>query len=564
MKQTWICLFVCVCLAACQAGPAAPVEAPAATAAPGATLPAILSTPAAPGRFQPSACLFALPPKVRQGQEVDCGYLSVLEQRLAARTPGQPGDAARIIRLAVAIFHPPGGAQHPDPVIYLSGGPGASVLEMLRYGYEELTAPAFAAGRDLIVFDQRGVGRSRPALDCPQLEQRMLDLLERQLDGRPAEQGEVDSLLLGELAACGEALSRTADLSAYHSAASAADVEDLRLALGYEQVNLWGGSYGTRLALEVMRRYPHGLRSVVLDAVYPPDVDLYREAPANFRRALERLFAACAANPVCQEAYPDLENVFYSTVARLNASPVQRPLEDPLSGETYTAPMSGDTLLALTFQALYDSQLRFLLPGYIYAASQDDFTFFDRLRGALFGMQSISSRGMMFSVQCHDELAFSSYADFQAELARYPDLAGMYRSSILGGLAYRACPLWKAGQADPSANQPVTSDLPTLLMSGEFDPVTPPAWGQRAAESLANGYFFEYPGLGHGASHLPGCPRRMLLAFWDDPSQAPQASCLAGMAAPWAGSDQDRISFTPYLMSKSSMASRSSSASVKP
>ncbi|MEW5868392.1 MAG: alpha/beta fold hydrolase [Chloroflexota bacterium] len=538
MKKTRICLIVCICLAACQAGPVSPTAIPAATEKPAVVLPVFLSTPAATGQFQPSACLFALPPEVRQGQEVDCGYLSVLEQRPVEGETRQPGDdthkvgdAPRLIRLAVAIFHPPGGVQHPDPLIYLSGGPGGSTLETLRYGYEELTAPAFAAGRDLIVFDQRGVGRSRPALDCPQLEEYMLDLLERQLDGRPADQAETESLLLSEVSACRAALNQVADLGAYHSAASAADVEDLRLALGYEQVNLWGGSYGTRLALEVMRRYPHGLRSVVLDAVYPPDADLYLEAPANFRRSLERLFAACTANPVCQAAYPDLENFFYATVARLNASPVQRPLENPFTGESYTAPMSGDTLLALTFQALYDSQLRFLLPGYIYAASQDDFTFFDRLRGALFGMQSISSRGMMFSVQCHEELAFSSYADFQAEMERYPELAGMYRNSILGGLAYRICPLWEAGQADSSANQPVSSDLPTLLMSGEFDPVTPPAWGRHAAESLSNGYFFEFPGLGHGAGHLPGCPRRMLLAFWEDPTRAPDASCLADMAA---------------------------------
>ncbi len=136
---------------------------------------------------------------------------------------------------------------------------------------------------------------------------------------------------------------------------------------------------------------------------------------------------------------------------------------------------------------------------------------------------------MMFSVQCHDELAFSSRAAFEAELTRHPQIAGMYAHSLLGGLAYRVCEEWGAGQADPSANQPVYSDVPTLLMTGEFDPVTPPDWGRQAAATLTNAYFFEYPGLGHGASGAEGCPRQMFLAFLEAPSAEPDGACIAAM-----------------------------------
>jgi pimeloyl-ACP methyl ester carboxylesterase len=306
-------------------------------------------------------------------------------------------------------------------------------------------------------------------------------------------------------------------------------VNDLRLALGYDQVNLWGGSYGTRLALEVMRRYPLGLRSVVLDSVYPPDVDLYAEAPANFSRALDRLFAACAANPICDQAYPNLRNDFFETVQRLDAPPVLREIQNPFSGEKYETWMDGGTLLALTFQLLYDSKLRFLLPGQIYAASQGDYTAFDRVRGALIGQLGLSSRGMMFSVQCNEELPFSSLESLKLGQESHPEISALYESALLGELTFRICEKWGAGQAEASANQAVHSDIPTLVMSGEFDPITPPAWGRHAAESLEKAFFYEYPGLGHGTSVVEDCPRGMMTAFLANPAAPPADACIGEM-----------------------------------
>jgi pimeloyl-ACP methyl ester carboxylesterase len=506
----------------------------AATAStPGATpqasfLPGILPPPGEAGSFLPTRCRFVLPEDLHEGEDVECGYLTVQEQREQTGTP--PNE--RLIQIAVSIFHPPGGAIQPDPVIYLSGGPGASVLEVIRYQHDVYTEPVFATGRDLVLFDQRGVGISRPALDCPALDELGRELLDRELNGRLVSQEEAVKLYLENLEACRQELAQVADLSAYNSTASAADINDLRLALGYPQVNLWGGSYGTRLALEVMRRYPQGLRSVVLDAVYPPDVDLYLEAPANFQRALERLFEACGTNVVCNAAYPDLREVFFATIRQLNENPARREVEDPFRDETYTTVLDGDTLMGLTFQLLYDSKLRYLLPKQIYAAGQGDYTAFDRARLSMLRLADISSRGMMFSVQCHEELAFSSYKDFLAMLEVYPEVSALFTNSILGGMAYQACDLWGAGEAGPSAGQPVHSDIPTLVMTGEFDPVTPPAWGKHASDTLENAYTFEYPGAGHGASGLTGCPRQMLVAFLEQPEAAPDDVCIADMANP--------------------------------
>ncbi len=525
MKFRHISALIALFVVACSQGVISPTSTP--TVNHPTLAPAFLPEFAPPGTFQPAACRFILPEDTQEGEDVECGYLFVPERRDAQAQPG-----GRVIRLAVAIFHPPGGPTRPDPLMYLSGGPGVSALELIRYQFDLLSEPAFSTGRDLILFDQRGVGLSRPALDCPGFDQLALELVDREVDGRQVSDEEIETHLLNSLISCRDELEKIADLSEYNTAASAADVNDLQAALGYPEINLWGGSYGTRLALEVMRRYPQGLRSVVLDAVYPPDVDLYAQAPDNFSRALERMFESCDNNPVCSAAFPDVRQVLFETVAQLNTKPAMSEITNPFTGEKYQSWMDGNTILALTFQLLYDSQLRYLIPQYIYDASQGNFTAFDQVRGALIGLRSRTSRGMMLSVQCQEELAFSSLQDFQSRLARHPELEDTYHNSLMGEIVYSICQEWNVGAADASSKQPVSSAVPTLLMSGEFDPVTPPAWGQQAAKTLTQAYSYEYPGIGHGASVMAGCPQEMMVAFLANPSVAPNSACIEAMRKP--------------------------------
>jgi pimeloyl-ACP methyl ester carboxylesterase len=129
---------------------------------------------------------------------------------------------------------------------------------------------------------------------------------------------------------------------------------------------------------------------------------------------------------------------------------------------------------------------------------------------------------MTYSVQCHEELAFSSIEEFLATLSSHPEIAPMYENGLLGGLSYRVCPEWGAGRAEASANEPVASDIPTLVMGGGFDPVTPPDWGRHAAETLSNAFYYEYPGLGHGAAGAAECPEQMMIAFLQNPHSAPR------------------------------------------
>jgi pimeloyl-ACP methyl ester carboxylesterase len=452
------------------------------------------------------------------------------------------------IRLAVAIFHPDGPAE-PDPILYLEGGPGGSPLEFLELTFEIVYEPMLAANRDIVILDQRGVGFSEPALDCPETNALDLELMDNELDGQELSIAEITDRVIASILACEAELLEIADLSAYNSVASAADVNDLRLALGYDQVNLWGTSYGTRLALGVMRDFPEGVRSVVLDSVYPPDVDLYLGAPANFDRVLTLLFENCRADETCDAAYPNLEQVLFDTVERLNANPADLEVTNLLTLDSYPLQLDGDSLIGLLFQFFYQTDVLPSLPQIIYDASEDDFQLLLLLFGSLLAQAEASSPGMHFSVQCNEEIVFSSLEEFEAALAEYPDLAGLFEHSSVGSMGYEVCASWDSGEASARENQAVESDIPTLVLTGQYDPITPPAWGRRAADTLSRSHFYEFPGVGHGASLAGDCPLEIMLTFLDDPDSAPDAACIAEMPglefAPPGGSVGD-IELVPY------------------
>ena len=193
------------------------------------------------------------------------------------------------------------------------------------------------------------------------------------------------------------------------------------------------------------------------------------------------------------------------------------------------------------------------LPQIICEASQGEFGLVARLLGVFVSQADAVSTGMQFSVQCHDEMPFTSPEKAQAEIAAYPELAGLVENSNTGPASFRICQDWGAGQADASANEAVSSDLPTLLMAGEYDPITPPAWTQHAAETLENGHTFEYRGVGHGASLVDGCPREMMMAFLQDPNTVPDDACRTEMGVEFAvpaegGATVEMVPFTNASM----------------
>ena len=377
-----------------------------------------------------------------------------------------------------------------------------------------------ADGRELILIDQRGVGRSEPALDCPGFVELYLDLLDQRLEGERLDGDAMRALKLQALSACAETLGTTADLAMYNSAASAADIDDLRIALGYEQLDLWGTSYGTWLALAVMRDYPAGVRSAVLDAPAPPQVDLYTDTPDSF--------ATCAGDDACDAAYPDLEAVFLEAIERLEAEPIAVTLLDPIAGERVPLLMDGDAFLEQVFRGLYSTAMRQALPQIIHDAREGTFDALLLISQQDVLRQYFRSWGMYFSVLCHDEVPFSSLEAFAAAVDEYPELGGMYSDFEIGPLPFELCPRWGAGAAPSVESERVVSDIPVLVTTGQYDPIVPPDWGQSAIESLPAATFHLFPGLAHGASGDP-CATEMMLAFLDEPTAEVDAACLGSM-----------------------------------
>lgn len=462
--------------------------------------------------FQESQCQFELP----QNRAVRCGYLVVPENRLIENSPN--------IRLHVAIFSSINRPAAPDPIIYLAGGPGSNSLETAYLTFNRAFEPLLF-NHELIIFDQRGVGLSQPALICPEVQNTLSVNLGNFQDEAAIEQEIYDAAM-----ACRDRLrSYPADLSAYNSRESAADVDDLRIALGYEQINLMGITYGSRLALTVLRDYPEGVRSVILDSPLPLEVVLDVDTPANVDRALDVFFTGCASDPQCSADFPDLEKTFYALIETLNAEPKILLANNPLDGTYYELTFDGDGMVDLVFNALYSTELIQQLPRAISNASKGLFDTFNQMLGVFLVDIAFTSHGMYYSVQCHEELYFSKASALQDAVAQYPNIAGMFKTR---DVIYRICSDWGAGGANPIEILPVTSRTPVLILSGEYDPITPPAYGEMVSKQFTNSFFYEFPGLGHGVVTGGPCPASIVVGFLTDPTTPPDTNCIASLPAP--------------------------------
>ena len=342
-------------------------------------------------------------------------------------------------------------------------------------------------------------------------------------------------------------VSQGVDLSAYTSSENAADLNDLQLALGYDTWNIYGVSYGSRLALTVMRDFPDGIRSVILDSSYPLQVNLYTAVPPNAERAFTVLFNGCAADSACETAYPELEKLLFRTVDQLNDNPVTISITNPLTGESFDDLLNGYGLIGFVFQSLYSTEVIPLLPKIILDTAHGDFSTLSIIEGSFLLDIDYFSPAMYFSVQCGEEVSFSSLEEIVAAAEAYPRLRPFFDAAPnLGRTIFTICQSWDTRNPDPIENMPVISDIPTLVLGGEYDPITPPAWGELVAQDLSNSFYFEFPGTGHGAGSSGECPLSLALAFLDDPKNAPDESCISTMMGPAFVVPQREIVMVPF------------------
>lgn len=441
------------------------------------------------------------PFQVKRSDKVTCGTLTVPEDR---SNPDSP-----LIDLAVAIFHATNKRARPDPILYLEGGPGGSALISPDFWIDSPLRKA----RDLIVFDQRGTGYSQPALTCPPAEE---------VPGKALDSYQAEVETAKSCHAFWEA--EGINLAAYNSAESASDVADLRVALGIERWNLYGISYGTRLALTVLRDHPEGVRSVVIDSVYPPNIDAYSEQPQNNADAILLLLDECKRDKACKKAFPQVEEHLYELIDRLNESPFE---EDDSS-------WTGDDFVAFLVSSLYDTEVIPSLPRIIEAAYYEDYTPWLELESAATDEEkreprqdevSDDAQGTFWSVECYEEAPFGDPVKAAKAVQDYPPELS---ESLLADVEnfYKICKIWQVGSAPNLEDQAVSSATPTLLFTGQLDPITPPSWAKLAAKSLRNHFLFEAPRAGHGITANWECPQQMMIDFLNRPTQKPDGDCL--------------------------------------
>lgn len=444
-------------------------------------------------------CRFNLPSDEVRSVTVQCGYLQVPENRNTGRGVVQ----LAVIRLLARSDNP-----KPDPIVYLAGGPGGNASGRL----DEWRHSPLREDRDIYLFDQRGTGRSRPSLDC---------------DG--AFGNSVESWALRCLRIL---YRRGVDPRHYTSRDSAADLRDLRLALNIDEWNLVGVSYGSRLALTILRDHPAGVRSVILDSVYPPPADFYGEQASNGARALLTLFTGCAADPHCAAAYPELDQVMNQTMTDLNEQHSEITLTNPRSGEAEVSIFGGAQFYQSTFRALYSVHDIPYLPLAIYEMSVGNSNVYAQLIHANRERGRSVNDGVYYSVQCSEEAPFTKQEDLRESAASVFPLS--FQEHVMRGLrdSLKICDFWPVSPLDPEETEAVYSEIPALLLAGEYDPITPPAWAALAAETLPNSSLFNLRGIGHGVIRSSDCGTQIALSFLANPHITPNHECLENLSGP--------------------------------
>ncbi len=472
---------------------------------------------------QPVARETSCPIQPPEGILVDCFKVAVPEDRA--------GDPADTIHLAVALLHGRGDSISPYPIVFLQGGPGSGALDFADRQYTDYSnwVDPLLDGHDLIVLDQRGTGYSDPPMQCNELISAYGRDIREGWDAEQREEGYRSALL-----ACRDRLTRAGvKLSAYTTAANAADVVDVLDALGYEQADLYGVSYGTRLGQAVMRDFPERVHSAVLDSPVPLQDGLFPRQEELEDAALQALFQGCAADAECRAAFPALEETYRELAAQMEAAPAPVPVPNMLAdGGLYTVTVDADWLRSAVAWGLRSPELLEFVPGAIQEARAGDYTGLAYFLYAQAAGCTTLNLGMTISVECSEEILPLSPEELAAVSGQRNETSAFLSGADDPELIADACREWGALPAGEGERRGPVGDIPVLVLAGQYDPVTPPLLGDEIVQTLAHGLLLEVPGMGHVPSMWPAgdCPRAIILDFFADPTRPPDDSCLAGLA----------------------------------
>jgi len=465
-------------------------------------------------RLERERCTFKPP----RSDRLECFVLVVPENR------EQP--QGREVRLKVQVLK----ARRPgvtDPVIYLSGGPGDSPLVAQTAGADPLAegdwwndTAVIRKHRDVIIISQRGAPGSTPNLDCFEPRTTESARLRRRAVTEPQER---DILLK-----CRAELDRRGiNLAMYTTPALADDVYNLVKAMKLQKVNLYGISYGTRWGLEIMRRHPEIIRSVILDGVYPPEINGEQNEPEIVRAAFEQLYADCASDKLCRERNPNLGTVLKNVVTAADASPIPVTLE--LDDGPQAVKLDSTKLMLILMHMMREGEAA-MIPETVTAMRKKDYRLIRQFaeileddEGALLETNAQQFGGSFNTIECRETWAGVD----QAARDNAIQAGGIYSLSALTSKLGGYCPVWRVPVAPPAERLPVESSAPTLLMSGGYDWLTPPSWGRDAAKHLSLSRHVIFRSQGHGVSAQDPCAARLRDEFIDSPDPRYPLSCRA-------------------------------------
>lgn len=420
----------------------------------------------------------------RFAQPAQCGKLEVPENR------DQPDG--RKITLFVAVLPANTLSPKPDPLFVLAGGPGQAASQLAPFASQ---LNAIRRTRDIVLVDQRGTGKSSP-LDCFAFESTRQDPYET--DPVPRARLCADQLRVNGV-----------DAAQYTTSAWIADLEAVRSAMGYPRVNLWGGSYGSRAALEYLRRHPDRVRSVVLDGVVPPRMKVTLDVWRTRDAALTDVVEACRKSPKCLAAHPDPGATLAAIATDLGSDGKMIVMPDPRTGEPQQVPVTFDLVMGALQPLTYVPELSSLIPELLDRARKGDYApLVATVDVVTSNLSEQMNAPLHYSVTCAEDVPRIGADD------RATTLAGV-RAQNLAGKVIGVCDVWPKGAMPPDFTAPVTSDIPALLLSGELDPVTPPAYAEEVAKTLSNSKHVVAGGLGHIVS-THGCVPRLIASFVDN------------------------------------------------
>jgi pimeloyl-ACP methyl ester carboxylesterase len=416
----------------------------------------------------------------------------------------------RKISIAITVLPATTLSPKPDPLFMLAGGPGQSAAALVPLAG---MLGGVRRNRDIVLIDPRGAGKSAP-LRCAALDPR-----------DPFDQlGEVDVADAARRCLREIQTANAADVAQYNTSALVADVDSVRQALGYDSINLWGGSYGTRVAQEYLRRYPHRVRTMVLDGVAPPDLRVSLDVWPSRDAALAQLFAACAEQVSCRRAFPDLNATLVAIRAALGAGR-RVAVNDPRTGTRHEIPLDFDRVIGALHALVYAPEFASLIPPLLASAQAGDFGPLAAASLLVTGdLERTVNQALYFAVTCAEDAPriTAEEADKAFSTLRAPSLAQR---------SLAACEGWPRPTLPPDFNSPLVSDKPVLILSGEFDPVTPPVNGKKVAATLSNSRHVVAAGYGHIVSPHACAPRLIEKFIEDGGFETLPQSCLDHFAS---------------------------------